>query len=399
MKIWNNYLKEMTIASRGFYFYIELFIAVIVLLGLILVVPADHAAIAKEVVFPDFSEQKFEELANQKEGKGYTERQEDEVFKVKPTTLTYFEEETGQKITKEFTDKKKIKAKQYYYYDPLTGKHTKTKYIVDNFDDMMRIAYAKKYFGTEMWFDENEMDHYHSVLFGYETDRYQNIIKASHGTVDTIELVRTMEAEKESTIQLKPIETLDNRQQYVPLLLVFMNGFLGIMIIIAYISVDKSEGVLKALSVAPFSVGSYLTSKIMVALTTAILSSLIITLPVIGFQLHFIWFLVALLALCIASSIVGIWISTFFKDLKSSFGMLLIVALITMVPAISYIVPSFHPQWIEWFPTYHMLEMMKETMLVSCDTSYVLIVSGTLFIFSGFLYLVSKNRYKKILGA
>jgi hypothetical protein len=35
MKLWSSYIKEMKIAARGFYFYIELFMAVVLLIILL----------------------------------------------------------------------------------------------------------------------------------------------------------------------------------------------------------------------------------------------------------------------------------------------------------------------------------------------------------------------------
>lgn len=170
MKLWNNYKKEMKIASRGFYFYVELVVAVIILAVLLMVVPTESKNQIKEAVFCNMSDEEFENLVNKKEGKGHVERVEDEVFKLKPATLTYTDEQ-GNTVIKEFKDKKKVTAEQYYHYDALTGKHTKTKYIFDNFDDMLRVAYDKKYIGTEMWYGEDNMDYYHNILFGYETLR------------------------------------------------------------------------------------------------------------------------------------------------------------------------------------------------------------------------------------
>ena len=399
MKIWSNYLKELKIASRGFYFYIELVVALILLAGLILVVPTDHSTIKKEVIFPNCSKEKWKEMVNLKERQGHMDREKDEVFKVKPTTLTYTCQESKKKITKQYKDKKEIKAQTYFYYDPMTGKHTKTKYIVHSFDDMLRIAYSKKYIGTEMWYGKDGMDYYHNVLFGYETSRYQNIVKASHGTVDMKKLVEHMDQTKDNTIVLKDSQMLNNRQQYVPLLIVLMNSLLAIMVIIAFISTDKSEGLIKAMSVSPFSMSGYLISKIMVALTTTVLSSLIIAIPIIGRQMHFIMFLFALLSVSILACVLGILFSTFFKDLTSSFGAILVVAIVMMIPAISYLMPSFHPSWIEWFPTYHMLEIMKETMLVTCDIPYVTMVSCSMLVVSGLLFVICTKRYRKILGA
>ena len=397
MKLWNNYKKEMKIASRGFYFYVELVVAFIILSVLLFVVPIESNHKIKEVIFCDITDSEFEKLMNIKEGKGYNEQVEDVVFKLKPSVLTY-KDDSGKLITKEFKDKKKVTAKQYLYHDTITGKHAKTKYIVDNFDDMMRIAYSKKYIGTEMWYGEDNKDYYHNILFGYETDKYKNIVEISHGTVDVSKISSQMNKEIENTEYLNDIETLNNRENYIPIILIMMNGLLGMMVIIAYISVDKSEGVLKALRITPLSIGNYLMSKILVALTTVLISSVIISVPVMGLKPNYLLLFISVISMSFLSCAIGIFISTFFEDVKSAFGAIMIVGVILMVPVISYMVHSFHPNWIEYMPSYYMLESIKESLFVNGSSIYILTTSCFLAFVGIIFYLVSKKRYKNILG-
>lgn len=395
MKLWNNYKKEMKIASRGFYFYVEIAVAVIILAVLLMVVPKESHHKTKEVCYCNISDSQFEELINIKTGKGYHEKAEDEVFRLKPIILKYTDE-NGKLITREFKDKKKVTVKQYYYHDELTGKHTKTKYITDNFDDMLRIAYDKKMIGTEMWY-ENGKDYYHNILFGYETEKFQNLIKIAHGTVDSETITAQLEKEKENTVTLSQMAMLNNRENYIPVILLMLGGLMGVIIIIGYISVDKSEGVLKALFTTPLTIESYLMSKILVAVTTVIISSIIITVPVMGTKPDYILLLISIIAMSFLSCSAGTLISSFFDDVKSAYGAIVIVMIIMMLPVLSYIIPAFNPVWMHYLPSYYMIEMIKESLL-NGSTSYVLLTTSVLVV-SGFIfYLISVKRYKKAAG-
>ena len=53
MKWWNAYCKELKIAARGFYFYIELIIAVLVLMVLLMVVKPYPDGHQDEYIFND----------------------------------------------------------------------------------------------------------------------------------------------------------------------------------------------------------------------------------------------------------------------------------------------------------------------------------------------------------
>ena len=395
MKLWNNYKKEMKIASRGFYFYMEIVVAVIILAVLLMVVPTEQKHKMKEVLFCDVDEEEFEALMDIKEGKGYREKVETEEFKLRPAVIKYTDDK-GKKIVKEYKDKKKVKVKQYYYYDAVMGKHTKTEYYTDNFDDMIRISYSKKMPSTEMWIGEDNQMHYHTVLFGYETEKYKNLIKMA--PVDHVMLSEQLQKEADHTEYLEEIEVLNYRENFIPVLLILLNGMLGIMVIIAYISVDKSEGVIKALCVSPLRIGSYLISKTLVALTTMLLSSAIITIPVMRGGPNYFLFFIAVVSLGILSSGIGILISTFFQDVQSSFGTILVVGVFLLIPIVSYLIPSFHPKWIEYIPSYYMLEGLKESLLTHGDAGYVLTVCAAAIAVSIVLYLISEKRYKKILG-
>ena len=52
MKLWSSFVKELTVASRGFYFYVEIAMAAILLFVILFVVPEEFVSKenAEEVV-------------------------------------------------------------------------------------------------------------------------------------------------------------------------------------------------------------------------------------------------------------------------------------------------------------------------------------------------------------
>ncbi len=398
MKLWNNYVKEMKIASRGFYFYVEFFVAFVMLSVLLFVVPAESTNVSEEIIFADMTDAQFTAMMEITAGDQYAEQMEDAVFTVKPTTLNYTNLDAGLEISHTFADESDITVLQYYIYDGLTGEHTATQYFVDSFDSMLRIAYGEKITGAKIWYGADGLDYYQCVLFGYETSRYQNILLASHGTVDTTALLAEMETAEANTVTLSKIELLNNRENFIPPLLVMLNAMMGMMIIVAYLSVDKSEGVIKALCVAPVYIGNYLASKTLVVITTVLLSNSIIAIPIMGAQPNYLLFYLASIAMCVLSCGIGMLLSTFFADLKSAFGAILFLCIVLLLPILTYLFPAFHPSWMDFLPTYIMLMAMKETLLSAPDVGYVLLCVLGMLVVSAVLYGVSFKRYQKILS-
>lgn len=396
MKIWSNYCKEMKIASRGFYFYMEIIVAVITLACLLLIVPTEPESNLKEILFMDMPKEQSEEMLQKEIDKGGLEQVENKEIKLKPATITYHDEMTGEEIVKIYEDKKTITLTAYHAVDSETGRRTKIQYITDDFDDMLRITYAEKYIGSVMWFGEDGLDYYQNILFGAETKRYQNLISSVHGDIEGEVLLAQVDGQ--NVRYLETPEILDFRQNMIPLVVVMMNGAMGIMILIAYICIDKSEGLIKAFSVTPSKMSRYLISKILVVLTTSLLSTLLIVVPVMKGQPNYTLFILTSISLTILSCTIGLIIASYFKDLKSSFGAIMFVIIIFMLPTISHFLPSFSPMWIKMVPSYYMLEAIKETLLLSCDVSYVLLSNLGMLLLAGVIFLLANNRYKKILS-
>jgi hypothetical protein len=203
--------------------------------------------------------------------------------------------------------------------------------------------------------------------------------------------------ENQVVTKLGDIQSLNNRENLVPVMVVFMGSLMGFFIVMAYIFLDKDEGVIRAFAVTPSSVWKYLFTKTMIIMSTVVISSSIITIPVMRLQPNYLLFYLMLIISTFAFASLGLFISSFFDNISKAFGILYAIMIAMMIPAFSYYIPSFDPVWLRFFPSYPMLQSMKEIIMVNTDVAYVLTYSA-IFLGGGILLFVLANyRFKKTL--
>jgi hypothetical protein len=234
---------------------------------------------------------------------------------------------------------------------------------------------------------------YKYYLQGYETDRLESLLYISHsespGVVDAKkdrQVVRTLGA----------AETLNNRENLVPIFLTYMGALMGFFIVLAYIFYDKAEGVIRAFAVTPSSMWKYLISKIFVILTTVVVSSSIIAIPVMGGQPNYLLFYIFLIVTTFAIASLGLLVASYFDSISKSFGIMYAIMIALMIPAFSYYIPSFDPLWLRFFPTYPILQGFKE-ILLNGDPGYVLTYSFAFLAGGLLLFVLADIRFKKTL--
>jgi hypothetical protein len=135
----------------------------------------------------------------------------------------------------------------------------------------------------------------------------------------------------------------------------------------------------------------------MVIMTTVLISSSIITIPVMGLQPNYPLFYLMLLISTFAFASLGLLVASFFDSISKAFGILYAVMMIMMLPAFSYFVPGFDPVWLRFFPTYPMLQSMKEIIMIDTDVSYVLTYSAVFMAGGVLMFGLANFRFKKTL--
>jgi len=393
MKLLSTYLKEMKIAFRGFYFYIEVVMAVIILTILLAAVRENPVSKEKEFLFFDMDSQYVEMYFKDQIEAGAAKYVDPVEFDVKAQEIEITDKETGETETYSYK-KGTIEFTAIEMYDETSGELSKTIYLADTEEDMIRLTYQEKTIGATIWLDENWQPHYKYYTQGYETERMQGLLYILHNeSVNTLQEV----ADKLVVRKLGDVEVLNNRQNLIPPFIVLMGSMMGYFIVIAYVYLDKDEGVIKAFAVTPSAVWKYLMSKAFVIMTTVTLSSSLITIPVMGLQPNYLLFYLLLWISTFAFAALGLFVASFFDNMTKAFGVLFGGMMVMMLPALSYFIPSFDPVWMRYVPTYPLMQGFKEIIMVDGDVIYVLTQCG-IFLGGGILIFILANiRFKKTL--
>lgn len=393
MKLLSNYIKEMKIAARGFYFYIEIAMAVILLAILFLAVSETSVSTRKQFVYNDMPEKIAEYLKDKSIEDGDSRIANATEFELKPVKFEITNKETGEITAYDFNDKKIIELETIEMLDSSTGELAETVYYVETEEDMMRLAYGESEIGATIVMNAYGKVSYQYYLQGYETDRLESLLYISHN-----ESPGAISAKKDKQVvrTLEVMETLNNRENLVPVFLVYAGSIMGFFIVMAYIFYDKTEGVIRAFAVTPSAMWKYLITKIFIILSTVIISSSIIAIPIMGGQPNYLFFYIFLIITTFAMASLGLLVASFFDSIAKSFGVMYAIMVILMIPVFSYYIPSFDPPWLRFFPSYPMLQGFKE-ILLNGDTAYVLTYS-LVFLTGGLvLFVLADINFKKTL--
>lgn len=393
MKLFSSYLKEMKIAARGFYFYIEIFMAVLILVILLFAVKENPVTSSKEFIYYEMSNELKASLIDDDIKKGALELVEPTVFKMKATTFEVENKATGD-VTSYAFDKETYQLETYKAYDLTSGELEKTIYMAADEDEMIRLTHQEKRIGATIKIDDQGKSSYRYYNQGYETERYENLLYVLHNE-NPDKLQEVYEGQEITT--LGDTVLLNNRENLVPVMIILMGSLMSFFIVMAYIFLDKDEDVIRAYAVTPSSVWKYLLSKTMVIMTTVLISSSIITIPIMGAQANYPLFYILLLISTFAFSSLGLLVASFFDNISKAFGVLYAFVILMMLPALSYFLPSYDPLWLRLFPTYPLLQAMKEILMVKTDVGYVLIYSGVFLAGGILLFFLANQRFRKSL--
>lgn len=369
MKLWNSFIIELKLAFRGFYIYIEIFMAVLLLAVLLFAVPEKFVSKQSEYIYldlPSTIKENYIQGIKDKDldGKG-------EVVEIKID---------GEVIQAEFyeSDINKI-------------------YLVGNREDVIHIADKKQRNGAVIKLGSDNNLGYEYYLQGYESQRLKNLYSIIH--VENSDLLIATVNNQDVRPLSTGYEELTDRENVLPSILTFNGSLLGLFIIAGFIFLDKKEGVMKAYAVSAASVWQYLLSKAAVLMLTGVVSSLIITIPIMGVQPNYLLMLGFLLTTGFFASSLGLLIASFYDDFMQSFGAIFIIMVVMIIPSISYSIPSWNPLWVKFLPSYPMIQAFKEIILENGDANYVLLVSLGFLVVGLILFLISNERYKEKLAA
>lgn len=372
-KLWYSYTKELKLASKTFYFYVEFVMAILIIFILLVIVPDEMSSVDDEYLYLEMPEKLESDFRST----------------IMALDLDGEIEMLDMKLDKESVQVEVMETEDQKIF------------LMPTLEAMVGLAKADRpSVAAHIWFDETQGELgdlvYEYYLQGYESDRLQNLYRILH-TKD----LRIIEA-KANIIDVRALEineeVLNTRQMAVPSLLAFNGSLMGLFIIAAYIFLDKQEGVIKAYAVTASKMWHYLMSKILVATTVTIITTVAITLAVMGTRPNYLMLLIFLVTTSFAGSSLGLFIASFYDSMTKAFAAVYAVMMVLMMPAIAYFIPSWQPLWIKLIPTHYLIQGFKDIVMNTGDMSFVWMTS---IIFLGvgiILFIVTEYRFKKNLA-
>lgn len=368
MKLLSSIKKEFILATRSFYFYVEIGFAVVLLAALLLAVPEESKNLQTTYAYLDLPQQAADIVIESMLKDDMDGRLED--------------------VTLE-TDQVEYRAR-------LVEKEEEKIYILESAEDLRTLADRERNIGAIVSLDSAGALHFEYYFQGYESTRLKNLISVLHN-IDSEELEQSFNAQEVTNLS-DGGEALNDRENTLPPVLAFSSCLMGMFILAAYVFLDKEEGVIRAYAVTASSVSSYLMSKIAIVLLTAVVTSLIILIPITGFGINYGLMLLMLVSSSFFSCVVGFLLAGFYDSVEKAFGMIFILMVLMMLPAISYFLPGWNPVWVKYLPSYPIIQGLKE-ILINGSVSYPILASAGFLAAGAVLFIFTDRRFRKSLSA
>lgn len=370
MKLWHSFKKELILSSKSWYFYIEIGMAIVFLLILLFLVPEEFSTKGKEYMYLD----------------------------VPQTIIDKYKDGLLEEDTDETAELVELKAEKILYKAELYETEESKIYLLESMEALKAFSSSEGVPAVHVRVkDKNQIIHTY-YLQGYETQKLRNVLLIFQNRKAGHDLIKHHTDNIPVKSMYQNINPLSDRQNMVPVFLTFNGSLMSLFIIAAYVFLDKSEGLIKAYAVTASSVEQYLMSKIGVIILTSIVTALIMTLPIMGFQANYLLLFLFLITSGFFAASLGLYITSFYEDITQAFGVLYIVIMIMILPNISYFTPSWDPNWIKIIPSYIMLQSFKEIISVNGNIAYVLLASLGFLVLGLGIFILANHRFKKTLS-
>ncbi|MCR8969384.1 hypothetical protein [Facklamia sp. 7083-14-GEN3] len=231
MKVHSSFIKELKIASRGFYFYIELVMALIIVGLFLFAVPDNFNRQSTEYLYLDMSAQDKE---------SYLQSLKDTQPEVEEESVKIKINDEEKEITQYTLQDKQIN---------LIDNRQQAEFLADKEGEMVAIIQMT---------DKQEIS-YEYLLQGYESSRFRNLLKILH-VKPLKELEEAVERQEVRSLS-NGFKELSDKENLLPSVLLFNGALMGVFIIAAYVFLDRQEGVIKALALTPSPVWQYLSGE------------------------------------------------------------------------------------------------------------------------------------------
>lgn len=201
-------------------------------------------------------------------------------------------------------------------------------------------------------------------------------------------LVENFKGYKTENLRSKSERVPDNKAALPPILILEI-VLLGLMFGAIMIFQEKQEGSIKAYRITPGSTLMYIASKYLVNISLSLVYGFLIMVFTMGFTFNYLHFLILTLLASSLGTLIGLSISVFFKEINEFLPIMMLLLFIGGVPAISYFSPSFSPFVISIIPTYQIIFGYREILFPTGKEGFLLNMSLILLVENIVLFVIS----------
>lgn len=162
-------------------------------------------------------------------------------------------------------------------------------------------------------------------------------------------------------------EPVGNRTNLIINLIVFEVLILPFVFIAVNLFQEKQDGTIRAYRVTPGGTGTYVAAKMLLWTLLTILYGVVLLLLTVGLSLSLLAWASMILLFTFAGlfiSAFGLLVALFFSDINGWFLPGVSILLVSQLPIVSYLFPTFSPGWITWFPTYRLLYAVRDILTI-----------------------------------
>lgn len=370
MKLWYSFSKELSLSSKSWYFYIEVGMSIVLLLILLFVIPEEFDTTSKEYLYLDLPQ-----VVTDRYKKNLLEEDLNETFELV-----------------------EVEADNRFFNAVLYETEEAKIYLLESLEALDAFSNAERVPTVHVRVNEDNQIIHTYYLQGYETIKLRNLLMVYHNRLAGHDVVEDYSDNIEVRKLYENVKPLNDKENILPVFLTFNGSLMSLFIVAAYIFLDKNEGIIKAYAITASSVWHYLLSKIGVIIVTSIVTSLIITVPVMGLQPNYFAMLLFIISSGFFAASLGLVLTSYYKDIVEAFGAMYIVIVIMIMPNISYFTPSWDPDWVKIIPSYVMLQSFKEIISVGGNMTYVIVASFGFLMLGMAIFIIANYRFKKTLS-
>ncbi len=150
------------------------------------------------------------------------------------------------------------------------------------------------------------------------------------------------------------LDDIPFNKKMMPLILMFIVGFMGVFTMLSLIGQERSDQTIRAYKVTPSSLLTLITSKHLMMLTIGLITFSIVYLPMMGFD-GYLKALLIIIPTILMGSAIGVMLGAFFDNPMAGVGWIFLIMMLFGLPAVSLMAPIFSPDWLKFIPSYHTL--------------------------------------------